>query len=105
MNVERIPRTHTNATAASETAAVCNVYISSVQRQSELITLQFLLALSLSLWVERQVHSQLYHPSLEVDPLKGEEGVEAFGRMLKDMFILSCLKGRMQFGPADVKEL
>lgn len=45
----KIPPAHTNTTAAFDVEAVCNVYISSAQRQSELITLQLHL-LSLCGW-------------------------------------------------------
>ena len=55
--------------------------------------------------MERRAHPQLYHPSLEVDPLGNEEGGDLWETVLKTRIGLDCLKGRMQFGPADVKEL
>lgn len=72
-----------------------SVYISSAQREAAPVNhfAVFLLSFSLclSLWVERQAHSQLYHPSLDVDPLKRGGG---FGRMFKDLFHSRLSKGK-----------
>lgn len=58
------------------------------------------------------MYSQLYHPSLEVDPLMQEEeeeeeggGSDGGGPLGECLKTLDYLKGRMQFGPADVKEI
>ena len=104
--------THRNTPAAADIEAVVHVYISTAHRQPPLIH-SAVSACSLSLCKgERRVFffpPQLYHHSLEVDPLKckgggggGEEG-GALGECLKTCFILDYLKGRVQFGPADVK--
>lgn len=72
---------------ASDIEAVCSVYISSAQRQSELITLQFLLALSLCGWRGKYIHNFII-PALKwiLSCKKRRElvVVGAFGRMFKD---------------------
>lgn len=81
------PQTLTNTTTASDIAAVCSVYISSAQRQSQ--SLCSFACSSLSLWVEGQAHT-----ALSSQPLKqGEEG-RAVGRMFKDVFHFRLSKGK-----------
>ena len=102
--------THRNTPAAADIEAVVHVYISTAHRQPHLFTLQFLLALSPSV---RERGELFFFPhNFIITALKwilssvggaGGWGGVALGECLKTCFILDYLKGRVQFGPADVK--